>query len=105
MKEKTKSFFKTVTKSGGLFNSDHLSLKAIKGGPLKSEVRVVVSKKVASSAVSRNRIRRQVRGLFEEINPPSIQAIFYAKAGVKDLSLKELRKEVGSLIKDLHKKV
>jgi len=103
MKEKTKSFFQTVTRSGGLFNSDHLSLKAITGKSLISEVRIVVSKKVVPSAVSRNRIRRQIRGLFEEINPPSTHAIFYAKKGVEDISLKDLRKEVSGLIGDIHK--
>ncbi|MFC1730964.1 ribonuclease P protein component [candidate division KSB1 bacterium] len=103
MKEKTKSFFQTVTKSGGLFNSDHLSLKATKGGSSKSEVHVVVSKKVVPSAVSRNRIRRRVRGLFEEINPSSMQAVFYTKKGAKDISLNKLREEVGSLISDVER--
>jgi len=86
-------------KSGGLFSSKHLSLKALKVGSSKSEVRVVVSKKVAPSAVSRNRLRRRIRGLFEEIGPKSIQAIFFAKKGVNEISLKELREEINHLVK------
>lgn len=85
-------------KSGGLFSTKDLSLKIIKGESLKSEVRVVVSKKTIPSAVFRNRLKRRIRSIFKEARPQSLQAIFYAKAGISELSFKELRKEVICLI-------
>lgn len=99
MKEQTKNLFRTVMKSGGLFSSKHLSLKVIKEGLLKSEVRVVVSKKVVPLAVSRNLVRRRVGAFFKETDPKSIQAIFFAKKGIDKISSEELRKEVNYLIK------
>jgi ribonuclease P protein component len=101
MKEQTKTFFRTVMKSGGLVNSEHLSLKIVKDSSLKSEVRVVVSKKVIPLAVSRNSFKRRVRQLFEEMDLKSVQAIFFAKKGVGEISLKELREEVVYLIDKL----
>lgn len=101
MSEKAKNFFKTVTKSGGLFHSKSLSLKATKDGSSGPCVYVVVSKKVTPSAVSRNRLKRRVRGLFSEAGSQSIQAIFYAKKGAGSLSSKELREEVMCLINNV----
>jgi len=99
MREKTKSFFRTVMKSGGLFGSKHLSVKAVIVESSRSQVKVVVSKKVALNAVARNRLKRRIRGIFEEISPKSLQAIFYTKKGSGELSFKELKEEVVSLIR------
>lgn len=99
MREQTKKFFETVTKSGSLFSSKHLSIRVISEKSLKSEIRIIVSKKVASSAVSRNRIRRRIRGLFGELDLQSVQIVLYTKKGVETMSIKELRKEVIYLIK------
>lgn len=99
MREQTKKFFETVTKSGSLFNSKHLSIKVISEESIKSEIRIIISKKIAPSAVSRNHIRRRIRGLFKEMDLQSIQAILYTKKGVEAMSVKELREEVNHLIK------
>lgn len=97
-KEKTKSFFATVMKSGVLSHSKHLSLRSFKAEPLKSYIKVVVSKRSIPSSVSRNRIRRQIRSICMELNPQSLQAIFYAQKSSQDLSFRELKREVTYLI-------
>ncbi len=84
-------------KSGKMFSSKHLSLKAVSSDVSKPGVRVVVSKKVVNKAVTRNLIRRRIKGLFKEIGP-KILVVFYVKKGVDGISLKELRKEVIYLI-------
>ncbi|MEX0652183.1 MAG: ribonuclease P protein component [Candidatus Paceibacterota bacterium] len=101
MREKTETFFKTVMKSGGLFSSPHLSLRAVKLGVKKTQVRVVISKKTIKHATARNLLRRRVRGLFEEVAPYPIEAIFYTKKGAQDISKKELREEISYLIKKI----
>ncbi|MCW9054932.1 MAG: ribonuclease P protein component [Candidatus Pacebacteria bacterium] len=96
MKEETKEFFTSVMRGGSLHHSPHLSLKFLLGG--EAPVRVVVSKKVVSSAVSRNRLKRRIRAIFKEIHPP-IQAIVFAKKGVGEVSFDDLRAELQELTK------
>lgn len=101
MREHTDIFFQTVMKSGGLFSSKHISCKAIKKKNIKSQVRVVISKKVTKLAVERNRLKRQIRSVFEEVSPCSVWAVFYVKKGAREVSFKELRNEVICLINDI----
>ncbi len=104
LKSQTKTFFKTVVESGGLFNSKHLSLKAVSKETLMPEVKIIISKKVVSSAVDRNHLRRRVRGIFNNAGGNHMWAIFYAKKGSGGLSFKDLQSEVKYLIKKLNSK-
>jgi ribonuclease P protein component len=84
--------FATIMKRGTLVHSPHLSLKVLKGeGP----VFVVVSKKVAKTAVLRNRLKRRVRSIVQK---NKLNGIFFTKKGATGLSFQELKKEVSSLV-------
>lgn len=98
MKNQSEVFFQTVMKLGGLFSSEHISCKIFKGKSITSEARVIVSKKVSKSAVVRNRLKRQVRGVFKRANPSSVWVVFYVKKGADKLSVKQLSEEVAILI-------
>ncbi len=101
MKKETKMLFRTVIGSGSLFSSKHLSLRAVRDSVAESDIRVVVSKKVVSKAVSRNRLKRQIKWLVRETKPQSICAVFYTKKGADKVTLEELRREVIYLIKNV----
>ena len=88
-------------KYGNLFSSEHLSIKAVRGKAPVSEVRVVVSKKVAKNAVLRNRLKRRIQSIFKEVNPKSSQVIFYTKAGSSELPFRDLQREVKYLLEKI----
>lgn len=99
MKQTTKDLFGAITRSGASKSSAHFSLKALKTASFKSaDVRVVASKKVISSAVSRNRLKRRIRAIFNEMQPP-LQAIFFVKKGGAPLPFNVLREEITFLLK------
>lgn len=98
MKKITKNLFRAVTKDGGARSSRHFLLKALKTLPQHADVRVVVSQKTVSSAVSRNRIKRRVRAIFKETHP-SLQAIFFVKKGAARISFNDIRGEITFLLK------
>ncbi len=107
MKEKTKQLFKAVNTLGGLFREKHITLKAIPSSlhtkERKGDVRVVVSKKVVTSAVSRNTIKRRVKDIIERV-APKLHGVVYVKKGIEELSQKELTEEIVSTIGQLEGK-
>jgi len=66
-----------------------------------SRFSVVVSKKVALSAVARNRIRRRCYGVLQELLPHIISAykgIFFVRISITHLSYAMLKKEMRMLL-------
>ena len=99
MKQITKNLFKAITRRGFSGSSAHFSLKAIQADfKAPTDVRVVASKKIIPSAVSRNRLKRRVRAIFNEVQP-SIQAVFFVKKGAAVISFNEMRREITFLLK------
>lgn len=84
--------FPVIMKRGFLVHSPHLSLKALKGDHFVS---VVVSKKVAKTAVDRNRLKRRVRAITQLLQ---LQGIFFTKKGAATLPFSSLKQEVEELI-------
>lgn len=58
---------------------------------------IVVGKKVASLAVHRNKIRRRLREILQEVASKQSGTV-YTKKGIDELTFKELKKEVSELI-------
>lgn len=82
------------------FHTDHLSIRAV---PAEStQFSVVASKKVARTAVSRNRLKRRVYAALENAYPRlnnSHRAVFYAKKGAEELPYSAIQEEVLFLLK------
>jgi ribonuclease P protein component len=64
---RTSSDINRVYARGKYGSAQNLHIKLLKTGLPTSRVTIVVSKKVAKRAVIRNRIRRRVSALFEEV--------------------------------------
>ncbi len=65
----------------------------------------VVSKKVARKAVDRNRIKRRIRAIFQDVVPRfSNQTVLvaYVKAGAAKATMQDLRNDMDILIRRLH---
>lgn len=59
----------------------------------------MVSKKVAKTAVARNRMRRRVYEIVRKISLPDTEAfVFVAKRDIKDLKHQDLFQEISRLI-------
>jgi ribonuclease P protein component len=92
------------TSSGKVFSNNAFTLKFLAKNGSNEEFRagVVVSKKVAKTAVKRNLLRRRVyaviRGEKAKI-PKGARIIIYAKSGATDLSFAELKHGITELFK------
>ena len=77
------------------FHTDYFSIRAV---PAENpRFSVVVSKKVARTAVSRNRLRRRVYAVLAEALPrmrAPLRASIYAKKGAETLSYPDIKKEI-----------
>lgn len=100
LSEKPENFFNIVMKGGTLSHSPHLSLKSFHNTTSTNcHFTIVVSKKVVKSAVTRNKVKRRLRMLFQELKPKkNVLGIFFAKKGIDTVSFSELRKEAYLLI-------
>jgi ribonuclease P protein component len=66
----------------------------------KARFSAVVSKKVASLAVDRNHLRRQIYVICSQYLAKSLSGIFviYAKKGAKDVTFNEMKLEISGLL-------
>lgn len=96
--------FELVMKKGRIFNSALFSLKTLKNKDfLGIKASVVVSKKVAKTAVLRNKIRRRVysvvgKELKNSKNPYFL--IFFAKKGAEKASFNDQKLEILNLLEN-----
>lgn len=97
MKERTKEFFSAVQKHGTVVHTDHFSIKSLPATGA-GEVRVVVSKKVASSAAARNLLKRRVRAIFYDSKRP-VDAIVFTRKGASQLSFQAIKVEIGQALR------
>lgn len=97
----TKDTFEKSAKTGSRKAGLHFSLTITPSPDAISRFAVVVSKKVAPTAVERNKTRRRVFGALEAMSPiQPATYIFFAKKGAPELSYKNLEAEVRTLIKE-----
>jgi ribonuclease P protein component len=89
--------FEKVMKKGGFLNSSFFTFRFLEN-PLKStHFSVVVSKKIAKTAVSRNKIRRRVYSIIKkhtkELKKPYF-ITFFAKKGVETAKFNEVEQDI-----------
>jgi ribonuclease P protein component len=88
-------------KKGGFKSSSLFSLRILKN-PLKSKgFSVVVSKKVAKTAVLRNKIRRRTYEVLQKIPKTPYSVILFAKNGVEKATFQEIEADISKLLKIL----
>jgi ribonuclease P protein component len=58
----------------------------------------IVSKKVAKTAVERNRIRRRVYAVLEKLTLPPLHALVMVKKPLNDITPSDLLKEIENLL-------
>ncbi len=87
---------------GATYHTPHLTLRALPSPDRKGRFGFIASRKVAPSAVARNRLRRRGYGALERLSPTPLSlpltGAFFFKRGADILSPDELRDEVGTLI-------
>jgi ribonuclease P protein component len=94
----TRALFKPLIASRHFYHSEHFILRAAPSNTIR--IGVSVSKKVAKSAVVRNKIRRRVYSALKELMPifkPALY-LFVAKSGAEKNKAKELLSELTGLI-------
>jgi ribonuclease P protein component len=92
---------KEIFKLGKTYKNKILLLKVKNNNLNKYRMTVVVSSKVVSKAVKRNKIKRQIKAFFiEEIkkNHQSKDFIFIVLAQTEELSTQDLKKSVKTLL-------
>ncbi len=94
--------FENIMKKGGLTNSGLFSLRFLKNPENTTHFSVVVSKKVAKTAVLRNKIRRRGYSIFGKIqkelkNPYFI--ILFAKKGAEKANFNETEAQIEEILK------
>lgn len=94
-KRLTKAVFSDIVKEGRNIHSTNVwfKFKKIKGSGLFS---ASVPKKIAKTAVLRNKIRRRIYAVIEE--KPDLQGVLFAKSDLSKVSFEELKNEVASLL-------
>ncbi len=91
-----------------LGRASHTPLFTIRALPVEGELgaskqfSVVVSKKVAKTAVARNALRRKVYAALAESGPCRGHAIFYMKPEALQASYETMRTVIGQALKSSH---
>ena len=89
-------------RDGQVFHATHFSLRAVSHADVASRFSVVVSKKVARTAVARDKLKRRVYVVFRrsEKNTPISPGryVLFAKKNAPELSFKELEVEIKNLL-------
>jgi ribonuclease P protein component len=97
-----KHLFDEVFSLGRTEHGEFLYLKYIKTEKPISKVSVVVPKKIASRAVSRNSIRRKIQGCILPLLPvikPYYACIFFLKKNILKTNQEDICNEVQELLK------
>lgn len=96
--------FPTYFTSGKRFHSEHFTVVYTKATDF--QVSVVVSKKVAKSAVDRNRLRRRAYGVVERLGKESTMSgvyIILLKPGALKVTRLALQSELTALLAQIEK--
>lgn len=108
----SKKDFDLIMKKGRIFNSDLFSLKIFKNVENKGffgyKVSIVVSKKLAKTAVKRNKIRRRVYSVLNKellkktknFDNKNLFLIFFAKNGSEKATFEDQKNDIIKLLKN-----
>jgi ribonuclease P protein component len=92
--------FPSLQKTGAIFHTDHLSMRTIFAAE-SGRFSVVISKKVSSLAVMRNRSRRRVYAVLEkEVKGVQVPhtSVIYLKKDISSLTSSLLSTEIHTLL-------
>ena len=96
----TSEVFSRVLKKGKTCHSDNFTLRFISG--TSGRAAVIVSKKIAKTAVSRNTIKRKVRSALVPLIPnKSLTILVYTKKGAAKLSVQKMGREFEVCLKTI----
>lgn len=99
-KRVTKELFQTVIKSGGTLSGSLFIFRYIK--QKTPQYAFVVSKKIAKSAVDRNKLRRQGYNALSSYKLKDYLGVFFYKKEVKGVTFKEIKEDIGIILNKLH---
>lgn len=92
--------FEEITKKGGFLSSSLFSIRFLKNPEKIRRISVVVSKKVAKTAVKRNLLRRRVYEVIQKMPESPYFSIIFAKKGSEKASFREIATEITKLLKN-----
>jgi ribonuclease P protein component len=95
--------FKEIIAKGRVVHSLNFFMRISKKNPDYSGFSVVASKKVAPTAVTRNRLRRRVYAALRKVvsnKKTEGEALIFVKHSLSSLASKDMEKELHSLLKD-----
>ncbi len=97
-----KVLFNDVFKSGKASHSDHFIIKFKKNSEQKTRIGISTSKKFFKGSVLRNRIKRQIRSIFQPIatQMKNFDLVIIAKKEYNVNSFEKQKEELISLIKN-----
>jgi ribonuclease P protein component len=98
-----KEVFEELLKKGAVLHSPLFLFRFIKSDKGEPKIAFVVSKKVASSAVERNKMRRRGYSAIRKIRETNafvpLIGVFFFKKGADKATLKEMQAEMEILLK------
>lgn len=94
----SKNDFELIKKKGFPVHGSLFSLRYVKNPENTTHFSVVVSKKVAKSAVLRNKIRRRVYSIVSKTPKKPYKIAFFAKKGAEKLTFKETEQDILKLL-------
>ena len=100
----TRENFEKVMKKGGLLNSSLFSLRFLQNPYKTTHFSVVVSKKVAKTAVSRNKLRRWGYSVLKketDVLKKPYFIIFFEKKGAETAAFEGFKTDIQGLFKKL----
>lgn len=86
---------------GKVFHGDFLYLK-VYSKPGLARFSVVIPKKVARSAVVRNKFKRRINAVLSSLIiriSPNVVGLFFAKKNISEASFKELYRDIENILK------
>lgn len=100
-----KKDFDNVFARAKTFKGDFLVVKLVENGLLASRFGFVVSKKVSTKAVARNKVKRRLRKIIEdvfvEIKKP-VDVVFITLPGIQKLEFAKLQEVAENILKKIH---
>lgn|SRR5574343_624259 len=91
--------FGDIIKKGQSFHCPFLILRAVKSDE-SSRFAITVPKKVAKTAIERNRIRKQIYTIIKDFEGRimvKVNVVLIAKAGLEKLSYQDISKEINNI--------
>lgn len=94
-----REIFEKVMKKGGFLNSGLFSLRFLKNPENTTSFSVVVAKKIAKTAILRNKIRRRAYSVLKRVVKNPYQVILFGKKGVEKATFSETESGVLDVLK------